>query len=70
MTTTKYIVNGINCTTGEKIINVEYSIEDAMELLEGWIGWFRYYKDTRELDGSEDDFYIEKVTITTERFDL
>jgi hypothetical protein len=33
MTTTKYIVNGLNCNTGEKKINVEYSLEDAKELL-------------------------------------
>lgn len=70
MTTTKYIVNGINCTTGEKKINVEYTLEDAKELLDGWIGWFNYYRDFRDLNGSEEDFYIEKVTVTTERVEF
>lgn len=60
----KYIVHGIDCTTGEQKTSSEVfdNLNDAVEHVEGWLGFYCYYKELRRLGGSENDFWIEKQT--------
>ena len=60
MTYKNCIVHGISCTTGEKICHeCDGEFLDALNDLNDWLGWWNYFKDTRNLGGTEEDFYIE-----------
>ncbi len=74
MAKVEYIVHGISCTTGEKMVEnapAHSTLEEATEAMENWMGWWYWYKDSRKLGGNESDFFIEKkvtdyVTTTDE----
>lgn len=59
--TKKYIVHGISCNGSGKKTNEYDTMEEAKESMEDWMGWWYYYKDIRNLEGTEEDFFIEEL---------
>ena len=66
MKNAKYILHGIACDGSGKKVNEYDTREEAQEAMEDWLGWFNYYKDTHNLEGSESDFWIEEPDKTND----
>ena len=60
MAKVKYIVHGLDCSTGEPMQHRVSDFKEACDDMEVWMGWWQYFKDARNLGGSEDDFWVEK----------
>jgi len=74
MTITKYVVHGIDCTTGEPTtertesdeVRVYDTEDQARESMESWMGWWAWYRDARHLGGTESDFWVEGTEVPGE----
>jgi len=66
MKNAKYILHGIACDGSGKKVNEYETREEAQQAMEEWLGWFNYYKDTRNLEGSDSDFWIEEPEKTND----
>ena len=63
MAKVKYIVHGLDCTTGEPMQHRVSDFKEACDDMETWVAWWKHFKDHRNLGGSELDFWIEKQVI-------
>lgn len=75
MTITKYVVHGIDCTTGKPMtertesgdeVRVYDTEDQARESMENWMGWWNWFRGPRDLGGTESDFWVEGIEVSEE----